>query len=81
MKKWPDSNGAAFRRYVQGLRLRTAMAARVYHCILRGFQRFVSDYDSAYPVSQASLTAWLQDRIIVWPLHLVIHRARLVDRW
>jgi len=81
MKRWPDSDGAVFRRYVQGLGLRTAMAARVYHCILRGFQRFVSDYDSASPVSQASLTAWLQDRIIVWPLHLVIHRARLVDRF
>jgi len=81
MTKWPDSNGAVFRRYVQGLGLRTAMAARVYHCILQGFQRFVSGYDPACPVSQASLTAWVQDRITVWPLHLVIHRARLVDRF
>ncbi len=81
MTKWPDSNGAVFRRYVQGLGLRTAMAARVYHCILRGFQHFVSGYDPAFPVSQASLTAWIQDRITVWPLHLVIHRARLVDRF
>ena len=81
MTKWPDSNGAVFRRYVQGLGLRTAMAARVYHCILRGFQRFVSGYDPAYSVSQVSLTAWIQDRITVWPLHLVIHRARLVDRF
>ena len=81
MTKWPDSNGAVFRRYVRGLRLRTAMAARVYHCILRGFQRFISGYDPARPVSQASLTAWIQNRITVWPLHLVIHRARLVDRF
>ena len=81
MTKWPDSNGAVFRLYVQGLGLRTAMAARVYHCILRGFQYFVSAYDSACPASQASLTAWIQDRIAVWPLHLVIHRARLVDRF
>ncbi len=63
MTRWPDSNGAVFRRYVQGLGLRTAMAARVYHCILRGFQQFVSDHDPACPVSQASVTAWLQDRI------------------
>jgi integrase/recombinase XerD len=81
MTKWPDSDGVVFRRYVQGLGLRTAMAARVYHCILRGFQRFISGYDHARPVSQASLTAWIQDRITVWPLHLVIHRARLVDRF
>ena len=81
MPAWPDSNGALFRRYVQGLGLQTAMAARVYHCILRRFQRFVSDYDPASPVSQASLTAWIQDRISIWPLHLVIHRARLVDRF
>jgi len=81
MTTWPDSSGAVFRRYVQGLGLQTAMAARVYHCILRRFQRFVSDYDPASPVSQASLTAWIQDRITVWPLHLVVHRARLVDRF
>lgn len=81
MTRWPDSDSAVFRQYVQGLKLRTPMAARVYHCILRGFQRFVSDHHSACPVSQASLTAWLQDRIMVWPLHLVMHRARLVDRF
>ena len=81
MMTWPDSDGALFRQYVQGLGLRTPMAARVYRCILRRFQRFVSDYDPAFPVSQASLTAWIQDRITVWPLHLVVHRARLVDRF
>ena len=27
------------------------------------------------------MTAWLQDRILAWPLHLVMHRARLVDRF
>lgn len=72
MTTWPDSNGEVFCRYVQGLGLQTAMAARVYHCILRRFQRFISDYDPASPVSEASLTAWIQDRITVWPLHLVI---------
>ncbi len=81
MTTWPDSSGEVFRRYVQGLGLQTAMAARVYHCILRRFQRFISDYHPASPVSEASLTAWIQDRITVWPLHLVIHRARLVDRF
>ena len=81
MTRWPDSDGAAFRQYVRGLTLRTPMAARVYHCILRGFQRFVSDHHSASPVSQASVTAWLQDRITAWPLSLVMHRARLVDRF
>ena len=81
MTMWPDSSEAVFRRYVRGLGLQTAMAVRVCHCILRRFQRFVSDYDPASPVSQASLTAWIQDRITVWPLHLVIHRARLVDRF
>jgi integrase/recombinase XerD len=81
VKRWPDLDGATFHQYVQGLKLRTPMAVRVYHCILRGFQRFVSSHDPASPVSQASVTAWLQDRITVWPLHLVIHRARLVDRF
>ena len=81
MTRWPDSDGAAFRRYVHGLALRTPLATRVYHCILRGFQRFVSEHHSECPISVASVTAWLQDRILVWPLHLVMHRARLVDRF
>jgi integrase/recombinase XerD len=79
--RWPDSDGAVFRRYVHGLALRTPLATRVYHCILRGFQRFVSDHHSECPASAANVTAWLQDRILVWPLHLVMHRARLVDRF
>jgi integrase/recombinase XerD len=81
MTRWPDSDGAAFRQYVYGLTLRTPLAARVYRCILRGFQQFVSDHHPECPVSVASVTDWLQDRILVWPLHLVMHRARLVDRF
>jgi len=81
VKRWPDSDGAAFRQYVHGLGLRTPLAARVYRCILRGFQRFVSDHHPECPISEVSVTAWLQDRILAWPLHLVMHRARLVDRF
>ena len=75
MKRWPDSDGAAFRQYVHGLALRTPLAARDYRCILRGFQRFVSDHHPECPVSVTSVTVWLQNRILVWPLHLVMHRA------
>jgi hypothetical protein len=46
MTRWPDSDGAAFRQYVYGLTLRTPLAARVYRCILRGFQQFVSEHRS-----------------------------------
>jgi integrase/recombinase XerD len=81
MTRWPDSDGEAFRRYVHELSLRTPLAARVYRCILRGFQQFVSDHHPESPLSVASVTEWLQNRILVWPLHLVIHRARLVDRF
>lgn len=79
--RWPDSDEALIRQYVQGLSLRTPMAMRVYRCILRGFQRFVAEHHPECPVSQTSLTEWLQDRVTEWPLHLVIHRARLVDRF
>lgn len=79
--RWPDSDGAAFRQYVHGLRLRTPLAGRVYRCILRGFQRFVSDHHPECSLSVVSVTDWLQDRILMWPLHLVMHRARLVDRF
>jgi integrase len=32
-------------------------------------------------VGQATLEAWLRDRAANWPMHLVIHRARIVDRF
>ncbi len=56
------------------------MTRRVYRCVLGGFVRFV-DRTASGRLSQATIQHWLQDRTRVWPRHLILHRARLVDRF
>jgi integrase len=81
MKSWSDSDRTIIRRFIQKLCLRNPMTFKVYACILNGFQRFVVDRSGSEPPSIATMRAWLEERIMEWPLHLVFHRARLVDRF
>lgn len=67
--------------YVQQLRFRNAITTKVYRCILNGFQRYVAEHFATKPLTPEVIQSWLWDRILVWPLHLVVHRARLVDRF
>jgi integrase/recombinase XerD len=69
------------RDYVRQMNLRNPITARVYRCILNGFQRFVTEQSQDQSVSREMICLWLNDRIRVWPFHLVAHRARLVDRF
>jgi integrase/recombinase XerD len=80
MNAWPDDNGDAIQRHVRQLRPRNGGTVRVYRCILLGFQRFVQEC-GATAVSPATIEAWLRDRANCWPMHLVLHRARIVDRF
>jgi site-specific recombinase XerD len=68
-------------RFVHHLPLRHRQSAAVYRCILRQFQRFVVGRSAREPVSRDSIRLWLEGRRREWPLHLVYHRARLVDRF
>ena len=63
MTRWPDSDGAAFRQYVQDWHyaLRWRLGSITASC--GGFQQFVSDHHPECPVPVASVTDWLQDRI------------------
>src|ERR1041384_6798369 len=61
--------------------LRNPITPRVYRCILEGFQRFVAKQTTGERISRETIRQWLNDRILVWPFHLVAHRARLVDRF
>lgn len=81
MKTTSASKGATPQNYVRHLHLRNPASSEVYLCILNGFQRFVAERADDRAVSQGTVRQWLQDRIQVWPLHLVTHRARLVDRF
>ena len=66
--------------FLQTLHLRHPKSVGVYRCILRRFQRFVATRADDAP-SQDTTRAWLDARRRDWPLHLVYHRARLVDRF
>lgn len=81
MRVWPEHNGDAINRHVQQLHLRNRDTGNVYRCILLDFQRFVQQCPLGTAVNQAILEAWLHDRATHWPMHLVLHRARVVDRF
>ena len=67
--------------YVRQMNLRNPITTRVYRCILNGFQRFVTEQSQDKSISRETICLWLNDRIRVWPFHLVVHRARLVARF
>ncbi|MGB6946954.1 MAG: tyrosine-type recombinase/integrase [Silvibacterium sp.] len=67
--------------YVRQLRLRNPISSKSYRWILNGFQRFIAEQAEEKSISQATVRQWLNDRILVWPRHLVAGRARLVDRY
>lgn len=69
------------RDFVRQMKLRNPITPRVYLCILNGFQRFVTERSRDTSISRETICLWLNDRIRVWPFHLVAHRARLVARF
>jgi integrase len=66
-------------RFVHTLQLRNPRSVKVYTCILNRFERFAAAVPE--PLSEDTIRAWLTARLREWPLHLVYHRARLVDRY
>jgi integrase/recombinase XerD len=71
----------AIDRFIHTLHLRNRTSVKVYTCILHGFQHFVANLTDREPPSKATIRAWLDARRREWPVHLVYHRARLVDRF
>jgi integrase len=80
MNAWPNDGGNAIERFLQELRLRTRDAAAGYRCVLRGLERCARQQDEDV-AGIAMLQAWLHERAAHWPRHLVLHRARIVDRF
>ncbi len=81
MRTWPDDNGDAIERHIRQLRPRNRGTIRVYRCILLGFQQFVQQFNGSATISPDMIAAWLRTRAKCWPTHLVLHRARIVDRF
>jgi integrase/recombinase XerD len=76
-----DSAESAAGVFVQQLRLQRTNTSSAYLCILEGFDRFVAVHFRCQPLSVEVIQSWLRDRASVWPLPLLQHHARLVDRY
>lgn len=81
MRIWPGTDNDSINRHLQQLQVRCPRTIIVYRCILVGFQRFVVKHKCEASVGQPTIEAWLRDRATRWPMYLVLHRARIVDRF
>jgi len=81
MKSLPIADQESIQRFIKTLRLHHPGSRVMYKCILGGFQRFAVEQSAGKPLTTQIVRAWLEDRSQHWPLHMIYHRARLVDRF
>lgn len=67
-------------RFLSHQHFRHPETGRIYGHILRTFQSSVIECSTG-ALSVSSLQEWLREKRRVWPLHMVCHRARLVERF
>jgi len=68
-------------RFLRSQRFRDRETRRIYGHILRAFERFVADRSTGALLPVSVLRQWLRERRQNWPLHMVCHRARLIERF
>jgi site-specific recombinase XerD len=68
-------------RFLRTQRFRHQETIRIYGHILRAFQHSVFECATDAPLSVSNLQRWLREKRKKWPLHMVCHRARLVERF
>jgi integrase/recombinase XerD len=76
-----SANSAMAVAFVQQLRLQRPHTSSTYLRILENFDRFVAVHCRCQPLSVEVIQNWLRDRTSVWPLPLLEHHTRLVDRY
>lgn len=75
------SEGDRIERFLRTQRFSHRDTRRIYRHLLRAFERFALAYCAGEPLSVSVLQQWLRAKHEVWPLHMVCHRARLVERF
>jgi integrase/recombinase XerD len=68
-------------RFLRTQRFRCKETRRIDGHLLRAFERFVLQQCVGEPLSVSALQHWLRAKRKNWPLHMVCHRARLVERF
>ncbi|MHB8348627.1 MAG: tyrosine-type recombinase/integrase [Acidiferrobacterales bacterium] len=81
MKCSSTADVQTLKRFLQAQRFRDAKTFTVYACVLRDFQCFVVEHAAGEPLSLSIVQKWLRERSLKWPLHMVCHRARLIERF
>lgn len=81
MKALAGKDADSLKAFLRDRRLRSKMSTRVYACIVRGFLQFARERGGDAPPTVLLLKEWLDDRVLQWPLHLVCHRAVVIDRY
>jgi integrase/recombinase XerD len=65
--------------FLRQKRFRSRMSNYAHTCIVRGFLQFLREHGG--PPTIPLVKAWLDDRSLHWPLHLVCKNAGIVDRF
>jgi len=79
MKPLDRKDAESIAAFLRQKRFRNKISARVYACIVRGFLRFAREHGGEGPPTIPLVKAWLDDRMLHWPVHLVCHRAGVID--
>jgi integrase/recombinase XerD len=67
--------------FLGSIRFHGSTGSLVYRYILRSFLRFVRERSGGHGLHEQTVHAWLKECLIHNPLHRVVYKARLVDRF
>jgi integrase/recombinase XerD len=81
MRRSSPTDAQMLQRFLQTQRFRYGKTPTVYACVLRDFQCFVVEHAVDEPLSLSIVQQWLRERSLKWPVHMVCHRARLIERF
>jgi integrase/recombinase XerD len=77
VRTWPDKGETLLKEFVEALKLRGSGAP--YRSVLRGFQRFVCRRTSRLGLNESTIVAWLRQRSMESPSHMVLKSGHLVN--
>jgi integrase/recombinase XerD len=81
MSTLPAEDEVNVQGFLGSVRFHGSTGSMVYRYILRGFLRFVRERSGDYGLHEQTVHAWLKECHEHNPLHRVVYKARLVDRF
>lgn len=68
-------------RFLRTQHFRHPATYKNYACALRNFQGFVAKHCASPSLTIVSVHKWLRERSLKWPMHILHHRALLIERY